>query len=109
MLADYNDTDLNALAGKYLEKMMIALKSIATRKNHTNTLHHIQGYLKKHLDTEDKAELSEVIEDYTKGLLPLIVPITLMRHHFRRNPNEYITQSYYMSPYPGELMLLNNI
>jgi uncharacterized protein YbgA (DUF1722 family) len=74
-----------------------------------NTLHHIQGYLKKHLDADDKMELENMIADYRNGLLPLIVPITLLRHHFRKFPNAYITESYYMKPHPGELMLLNNI
>ena len=109
LLAVNKNVDLDVLARKYLDKMMGLLKSIATRKNHTNTLQHLRGYLKKSLDTDDKVELNEVIGSYKKGLLPLIVPITLLRHHFRRNPNEYITQSYYMSPHPGELMLLNNI
>ena len=109
LLAVNKETDLNILARKYLDKLMGLLKSIATRKNHTNTLQHLRGYLKKSLDADDKVELNEVIEGYKMGLLPLIVPITLLRHHFRRNPNEYITQSYYMSPHPGELMLLNNI
>jgi uncharacterized protein YbgA (DUF1722 family)/uncharacterized protein YbbK (DUF523 family) len=109
LLADMMSRDLNSLATEYLNGMMLSLKKIATKKNHANTLKHIQGYLKKHLSTDDKSELTEVIEDYKSGLLPLIVPITLLRHHFRRNPHDYITQSYYMSPHPGELMLLNNI
>lgn len=109
LLADSKDTDLNSLADNYLDNMMSTLKIIATRKNHVNTLQHLQGYLKNHLDTDDKAELNSVISDYRNGLLPLIVPITLLRHHFRKYPNDYITQSYYMTPHPGELMLLNNI
>jgi uncharacterized protein YbgA (DUF1722 family)/uncharacterized protein YbbK (DUF523 family) len=109
LLAGNNDLELNVLVSQYLDKMMNVLKLIATRKNHTNTLMHIQGYLKKNLDGDDKVELNEVIENYKNGLLPLIVPITLLRHHFRRNPSKYITQSFYMSPHPGELMLLNNI
>ncbi|MEH6542490.1 MAG: DUF523 and DUF1722 domain-containing protein [Porticoccaceae bacterium] len=109
LLAENSGSDLGSLADKYLDNMMRTLKCIASRKNHVNTLQHIQGYLKKYLDAEDKAELNTVIEDYRKGLLPLIVPITLLRHHFRKHPNNYITQSYYMSPHPGELMLLNNI
>ena len=109
LLANIKGTDLNLLANQYLEKMMELLKIIATKKNHVNTLQHLQGYLKDHLDTDDKAELSAVISDYRMGLLPLVVPITLLRHHFRKYPNEYITQSYYMTPHPGELMLLNNI
>jgi len=109
LLADRKDIDLNSLADKYLDNMMSTLKIIATKKNHVNTLQHLQGYLKKHLGADDKAELNTVISDYRNGLLPLIVPITLLRHHFRKYPNDYITQSYYMTPHPGELMLLNNI
>jgi uncharacterized protein YbgA (DUF1722 family)/uncharacterized protein YbbK (DUF523 family) len=109
LLANTEKGDIAVLADKYLENMMQTLKTIATRKNHVNTLQHIQGYLRKDLDAEDKAELTTVIEEYRAGLLPLIVPITLLRHHFRKFPNDYITQSYYMAPHPGELMLLNNI
>ncbi len=88
---------------------MSLLKSVAMRRNHTNTLQHIQGYLKEALDASDKQELNETIEAYRQGLLPLIVPITLLRHHFRRNPNEYITNTFYMSPHSRELMLLNGL
>jgi len=99
----------NQLASDYLEQMMTLLKKVATRNNHVNTLHHIQGYLKNYLSADDKQELTEIIHQYREGLLPLIVPITLLRHHFRRNPDQYIKNSYYMQPHPGELMLLNNL
>ena len=108
-LADGHKMDLQELAAEYLSRLMALLKLRATRKNHANTLHHIQGYLKKHLSTDDKQELVESIHQYREGFLPLIVPITLLRHHFRRNPNPYITDSYYMQPHPGELMLLNSL
>lgn len=109
ILAVTKNADMDALAVNYLESMMNVLKITASRNSHVNTLHHIQGYLKKYLDADDKQELTSMIKDYRQGLLPLIVPITLLRHHFRRHPHDYITQSYYMSPHPGELMLLNTI
>ncbi|MFT4907448.1 MAG: hypothetical protein ACI978_001530 [Oleispira sp.] len=104
-----NDQEINALALGYLASMMTLLKSNATRKNHVNTMQHIQGYLKNDLDAGDKEELCATIEDYHKGLLPLIVPITLFRHHFRRHPKSYIENSFYLQPHPGEMMLLNHI
>ncbi|MDU0354399.1 YbgA family protein [Paraglaciecola aquimarina] len=109
LLAQSQNLSISQLTEIYLEKMMATLKKIATRENHANTLQHIQGYLKNDIDKDDKAELCSTFTDYKNGLLPLIVPITLLRHHFRKHPNDYITQSYYMSPYPGELMLLNHI
>jgi uncharacterized protein YbgA (DUF1722 family)/uncharacterized protein YbbK (DUF523 family) len=93
----------------YLTGFMAALKHRATRKRHTNVLMHILGYLKKVLDRDDKAELLDVIETYRLGQVPLIVPITLLKHHFRRHPDAYMARQIYLNPHPPELMLRNNI
>ena len=108
MIAD-TKTDITRVASDYLSRLMACLKERATRGNHVNVLQHIQGYLKKNLDAEDKSELVEVIEKYRNGELPLIVPVTLLKHHFRKSPDEYIENSFYMNPYPSELCLLNHI
>ncbi len=96
-------------APRYLVAMMRILRIFAKRSNHVNVLEHIRGYLKHDLDRDDKQELGESIENYRLGRLPLIVPITLLRHHFRKCPNDYIEHSYYMQPHPDELMLLNSL
>ena len=108
-LAAAHDQPITDYAPRYLLKMMEILKVFARRSNHVNVLEHIRGYLKQDLDKSDKQELTESIENYRRGLLPLIVPITLLRHHFRRNPNRYIERSYYLQPHPDELMLLNSL
>lgn len=109
LLANLNKDNLEPVAEKYLQQLMASLKVLATRGNHVNVLQHIQGYLKQELDTDDKKEMVETIERYAKGELPLIVPITLLKHHFRKSPDPYIDRSYYMSPHPQELGLLNNV
>lgn len=93
----------------YESEIMDLLKVRATRKNHVNVLEHIRGYLKTHLTADEKAEIGESIEDYRLGLLPLIVPVTLLRHFFRKYPDPYIMQSWYLQPHPKQLMLLNQI
>jgi uncharacterized protein YbgA (DUF1722 family)/uncharacterized protein YbbK (DUF523 family) len=108
-LADAQRSGIAEYAPRYLSGMMQILKIPAKRSNHVNVLEHIRGYLKRDLDKSDKQELTDSIENYRLGLLPLIVPITLLRHHFRRNPNPYIDRSYYMQPHPDELMLLNSL
>jgi uncharacterized protein YbgA (DUF1722 family) len=82
---------------------------MVNRSNHVNVLQHIQGYLKKELSADNKAELCELIQRYRHGEIPLIVPITLLKHHFRNSPDTYIEESYYMSPYPQELQLINQL
>ncbi|MDN3648072.1 DUF523 and DUF1722 domain-containing protein [Reinekea marina] len=109
ILANTKDFALEEVAEQYVTSMMQLLKKMAPRKGHVNTLKHIQGYLKRSLDTEDKQELNDIVEQYRQGLVPLIVPVTLLRHHFRRHPHDYIDQSYYLAPHPNELMLLNRI
>ncbi|MEM7562205.1 MAG: DUF523 and DUF1722 domain-containing protein [Pseudomonadota bacterium] len=93
----------------YLPELMRILKITAKRSNHVNVLEHIRGYLKRDLDKDDKQELTDSIERYRLGLLPLIVPITLLKHHFRKHPSQYIERSFYMDPHPQELMLLNAV
>ncbi len=94
-------------ADTYIQGVMETLKTPATRGNHVNVLQHIQGYLKRDLDADDKAELGEIIRRYHAGELPLIVPITLLKHHFRKAPNGFIANSWYLDPYPAELALMN--
>lgn len=103
LLAGLTKENLAKVADQYILQLMNTLLTLPTRANHANVLHHIQGYLKKELDRDDKAELCELIESYRNFEAPLIAPITLLRHHFRKSPDPYIQSSYYFSPYPSEL------
>lgn len=109
LIAEVNKQNLQKIADEYLLRMMNCLKARASRKRHTNVLMHVMGFLKNKIDSDDKKELIEVMDSYRHGRVPLIVPITLMRHHLRRHPDEYINSQYYMVPYPEELMLRNMI
>lgn len=109
LVANHQNNNITDICEEYIATMMQLLKKIATPKNHVNTLKHLQGYLKNYLDAADKEELGQINEQYRQGLLPLIVPITLLRHHFRRYPVEYINDSYYLNPHPKELMLFNHL
>ncbi|WP_424540176.1 YbgA family protein [Shewanella frigidimarina] len=103
ILADIQD--VKQTAQQYFEGFMTALKIIATRKNHTSTLQHIQGYFKKQLTAEQKEELSESILKYRQGLLPLLVPITLINHYVREFHTPYIQEQVYLNPHPEALKL----
>jgi len=107
LIAGVSKKNVQAVADQYIAQLMALLKIVPSKKNHVNVLQHIQGYLKKELSADDKAELCEVIERYRQGEVPLIVPITLLKHHFRKCPDPYIDNSYYLSPYPQELKLTN--
>lgn len=100
---------LDDLLSEYIRLLMEGLSLIATLKKNTDVLLHIMGYFKKHLSSDDKQELLEVIELYHKGYVPLIVPITLIKHYIRTFDALYLKRQYYLNPHPIELMLRNHV
>ena len=97
------------LAHRYSQGFMVALAVLATRRKHTNVLQHMAGYFKDHLDRESTAELLAAIEEYRRELVPLIVPMTLLRHHVRSHGVSYLAGQLYLEPHPKELMLRNHV
>ena len=109
LLSNLKGVHLPAVADEYIGELMAALKRRVNRDRHVNVLQHIMGYLKKRLGGDDKQELVEAIEAYRRGEVPLIVPMFLLRHHFRHHPDPYMDEQWYLNPYPESLGLRNNI
>jgi len=97
------------LANRYGELFMKALAMKATVRKHVNVLHHILGYFKDRLGAQEKAVLLGVIGDYHRGLTPLVVPLTLIKHYVRIFDVAYIRDQVYLDPHPKELMLRNHV
>ena len=97
------------LETRYGSAFMAALKTIATPKRHANVLQHMLGYFKTSLDAGSRAELLEVIDGHRRGQVPLVVPITLMRHHVTRIGAPYLEAQVYLDPHPRELALRNHV
>lgn len=93
----------------YIETLMEGLRLIATIRKNTNVLHHIMGYFKKDLGGGEKKELLEIIDRYHRGLIPLVVPVTLLNHYVLNYDEPYLKGQYYLNPHPVELMLRNHV
>lgn len=104
LLADAS-VPVEEMAQQYIKGLMGALKVKATRKKHANTLSHIQGYFSHHLSNGERTELTEQINCYRKGLVPLMAPLTLIKHYLLVYPKGYLAQQFYLNPYPDELRL----
>ncbi len=94
---------------EYETRFMSGLKKLATPPRHVNVMQHMLGYFRDHLEEVARRELAAVIDDYARGLVPLIVPLTLIRHYVRRFEVEYLAGQVYLNPHPKELMLLNHV
>ena len=97
------------LKKKYGELFMEALTSKSTPKKNTDVLLHMMGFLKKLLTKIEKEDILSTIEDYRSEILPLIVPVTLIRHQVKKHNIEYLRDQVYLNPHPKELMLLNHV
>ncbi len=97
------------LRDAYERQFMATLAVMATPKRHANVLSHMLGHMKTVMDAESKQELLRAIDDYRLGLVPLVVPLTLLRHHVRSHRVAYLLGQVYLEPHPRELMLRNHV
>lgn len=93
----------------YRQLFMTTLGYQATARKNTDVLLHIMGYFKKDLTTDEKSELREVIAQYHSRLVPLVVPLTLIKHDMRKFKPDYLMGQTYLEPHPAELMLRNHV
>jgi uncharacterized protein YbgA (DUF1722 family)/uncharacterized protein YbbK (DUF523 family) len=93
----------------YVTTFMQALTTLATPGRHANVLQHMAGYVTRQLDAASRLELTGTIEVYARGLVPLVVPLTLLRHHVRVFDVRYLADQVYLQPHPKELMLRNHV
>lgn len=107
LVANQDGLPIENLIEQYEQGLMKSLKKVANAKSHSNVLYHILGYLKENLTSSAKQELISVIEQYRKGMVTLIAPVTLINHYIKQFGNEYIASQAYLNPHPIELGLRN--
>jgi uncharacterized protein YbgA (DUF1722 family)/uncharacterized protein YbbK (DUF523 family) len=108
LVARAEDYEAPALFARYGRLFMAALRLRVTPGKNANVLQHVMGYFKRQLTADEKQELQEMIEQCRRGLLPLLVPITLFNHHVRKHGVSYLARQWYLRPHPLELKLRNH-
>jgi len=109
LVAEGKKLPLEELLDRYVHLMMDALALKTTTKKNINVLQHLMGYFKKQLSGDEKQELLEILEQYRRELVPLIVPITLINHYVRKYDQDYLKQQTYLNPHPLELKLRTHV
>lgn len=108
LVAGGKSMPITALYQAYEELLIAALRLKTTEKKNANVLMHMMGYFKKDLSPDEKQELLDVLDQYRSGLIPLIVPITLMNHYVRKYDQAYLKEQTYLNPHPVALKLRNH-
>jgi uncharacterized protein YbgA (DUF1722 family)/uncharacterized protein YbbK (DUF523 family) len=109
MVAEGHRADPAALVSAYGREFMGALAVPASRGRHANVLQHMAGYLRRFVGADVRRDLSDTIIEYARGLLPLVVPVTLMAHHVKHHRIPYLLDQVYLQPHPKALMLRNHV
>jgi uncharacterized protein YbgA (DUF1722 family) len=107
LLANLAANDLPALATEFFTLLMNALEKPSTRASNTNALQHLRGFIKKSIDDTEKNTLNVLIDQYLAGVVPLIVPLSMLRHLLARYPDSYANEQRFLKPYPDSLGLRN--
>ncbi len=108
VLADAKGKELGEVVAWYEAELLKAMGKQATLCKQTDCLMHVLGYFKHQLSGDEKAEALTLIEQYKQGLVPLIVPMTLLAHYARKYQDAYLLQQAYLHPHPVELKLRNH-
>ena len=109
LVAEVKHAPIAAAHEKYGQLFMEGLAIHATAKKHCNVLHHMMGYFSKELSRAEREELIGHIVDFRRNLVPLIVPLTLVRHYVNKYDVGYLQGKVYLQPSPKELLLLNHV
>lgn len=109
LVANAGAVNFQGLVDQYRKLLMQTLRYKPTAKKQINVLQHILGYFKRQLSGDEKQEALELIDQYRCGLVPLIVPVTLLNHFVRKYQQDYLQQQVYLRPHPKELKLLNHV
>ena len=97
------------LRERYEAGFMAALAVRATPRRQVNVLQHCLGHFRARLDPKGRAALAAQVAEYRRGLVPLVVPVTMIRHYALQLGVEYLAGQVYLEPHPKELMLRNHV
>jgi uncharacterized protein YbgA (DUF1722 family)/uncharacterized protein YbbK (DUF523 family) len=99
LLSDLS-TNLEDVASEYFEGLMVSLGKPAMPGGHANVMSHLQGYVKNSLTGRSRAELANLIEQYRRGEVPLLAPLSLLKHHLGEHDAGYAINQLYLQPHP---------
>ena len=108
MVAEAKDRPLKRVLAEYVDDLTRAMSLSTTMKKNVNVLEHLIGYFKKQLTHDEKQEFVEIKRQYAQGMIPLIVPVTLINHYVRKYNQSYLKEQIYLNPHPIELKLRNH-
>ncbi len=109
IVANHENLPLNELFANYEYNFKVAVSKKSSIKRNRNVLEHMAGFFKNELDHIEKENLHEQIEEYTKKLIPIIVPLSTIKLYAKKYGTSYLLGQTFLDPYPKELALRSSL
>ncbi|MEV5573896.1 DUF523 and DUF1722 domain-containing protein [Spirillospora sp. NPDC052269] len=109
IVAHAGDRPREDMERDYRRAFTAAFAVRAGRGRHTNALQHVLGFISDDLNPTRRRDILTAIDAYRNGQAPLSVPIALLRHHAEGEHFDYLAGQTYLTPFPNDLLLRNNL
>ncbi|MDD3343023.1 MAG: DUF523 and DUF1722 domain-containing protein [Sulfurospirillaceae bacterium] len=109
IVANHEQKPFSEVIQAYLAlfRKTIALKSKISKT--VNVLEHMVGFLKNHLDTEEKKTLHQFIKEFQEESVPLIAVMNTIEFLAKKYTVHYLLEQRFLNPYPKDLALRSSI
>ena len=108
IVANADGNRMEALLELYEKAFRAALHKPPRHVSPINVLMHTLGYFKKDLSAREKRHFLEMMEAYRQGRTPLSAAVSILRSWVMRFETEYLHGQTFFSPFPEELMALDD-
>ena len=109
IVANHNNQTIDVVLEKYKKTFLEVIAQKGTIKNTYNVLLHIYGYFKKLISRDEKEDILETIEDFKKGIIPLITAIKIINLYIKKFDIKYLKTQIFLNPYPKDLALRSKV
>lgn len=109
IVANHDALAFDTIFDLYEEKYKTAIAKKSSRKRDRNVLEHMAGFFKKELLKVEKEMLHTQIEEYTQGIVPLILPLSTIHLYAKKYNIDYLLEQAFLTPYPKELALRSSL
>lgn len=105
LVAAATSENLSQTLALYDKLLNEAFATPSSRRRLRNVFHHVLGYFKTVLRSEEKRFYLQTLDEFIAGVVPLITVIKVWEGLLLRRPHPYLAEQIFWHPYPPELAL----
>ena len=109
LVANHENHTVETVINDYRALFCQAIAHKSSNKRTINVLQHMLGFFKQELETDDKAHILSLIEQYREKKIPLVTITELIRLFARKYDKRFLLRQKFLQPYPESLALRSNI